>query len=364
MHFSTLIPDWNSLDSVRRAHSDLEAAALVFFALLVFFDILAHLSTDDKKKRLLEKIGLYCFAIAVLAEVVAYPYGERNDKLSANMIGLLGEKAGQADKDATQAITDSGIAEKQSAQATTDAGRAIKDSAAAVKESVKADNTASSALRNSGETQNKVAATESQLKDQSSRLEQQRVKFTALAEALAPRELWIIRYKDKTSSIDKLKTLSGTKIFVESIPDFEAELAAVQIASALGEAGLHAILRRPSRPDLIQTGVTVERYIPASGDTAEWFFGWIGRVQTVQAFLLQNKWDAGIGTTDEVEPNSILVSVGFKPNPFFQDPETQEWEKRSNDTIIKEFGFDATGKEEAARYKMEAGQAVSYRTKH
>ena len=41
----------------------LEAAALVFFALLVLFDTLAHLSTDNKKKTLLEKVGL-CESLA------------------------------------------------------------------------------------------------------------------------------------------------------------------------------------------------------------------------------------------------------------------------------------------------------------
>jgi hypothetical protein len=30
-----ILPNWNSLDSVRQAHSDLELAGLVFFALLV-----------------------------------------------------------------------------------------------------------------------------------------------------------------------------------------------------------------------------------------------------------------------------------------------------------------------------------------
>jgi hypothetical protein len=79
MHCAILIPDWNSLDSVRHVHNVLEAAALVSFALLVLFDVLAHFSEDKKKERLLEKIGLYFFAVAVLSEIVAYPYGQRND---------------------------------------------------------------------------------------------------------------------------------------------------------------------------------------------------------------------------------------------------------------------------------------------
>lgn len=119
-----LMPDWSSLDSVRRAHSDLEAAALVFFALLVLFDVLAHLSKDEKKKTLLEKIGLCFFAVAILAEIAAYPYGQRNDRLSADMIGSLGEKA-------KEALTDSGTALTNSGTALTKSGEAVKKADAA-----------------------------------------------------------------------------------------------------------------------------------------------------------------------------------------------------------------------------------------
>jgi hypothetical protein len=52
------IPGWNSLDSVRRVHGDLELIALVFFALLVLFEVLAFLEKEHTKKILLEKIGL------------------------------------------------------------------------------------------------------------------------------------------------------------------------------------------------------------------------------------------------------------------------------------------------------------------
>ncbi len=106
-----MIPDCNSLDSVRQAHSLLEATALVFFALLVLFDVLAHLSKDENKKTLLEKIGLGFFAVAVLAEIIAYPYGQRNDALSARIIGSLDAKASEADHKSDSAISKSGAAE-------------------------------------------------------------------------------------------------------------------------------------------------------------------------------------------------------------------------------------------------------------
>jgi hypothetical protein len=146
MHFATLIPDWNSLDSVRHAHSDLEAAALVFFALLVLFDILAHLSTDDKKKTLLEKIGLCCFAIAVLAEVVAYPYGQRNDTLSGQIIGSLDTKTREALIKSGTALAQSKEAETKSGDAIDKAGKAQESLGKAESEAERAQSASSNAL--------------------------------------------------------------------------------------------------------------------------------------------------------------------------------------------------------------------------
>src|ERR1039457_4178023 len=119
MDLAIILPDWNSLESIRRAHSDLEAAALVFFALLVVSEALAHLSDDKKTERRFDRIGIVFFAIAVLAEIAAYPYGQRNDKLSADIIGSLSEKAGQAETKATKALTDSDTALTKAGEATT-----------------------------------------------------------------------------------------------------------------------------------------------------------------------------------------------------------------------------------------------------
>ena len=115
MHFAMLIPDWNSLDSVRQAHSELELTAIAFFAFLVVFDILAHLADENKKKeRLLEKIGLFCFAVAVGAEIAAYIYGQRNDKLSAAVINSLDVKVTHAQTEADGVKTKTDAIAKQS----------------------------------------------------------------------------------------------------------------------------------------------------------------------------------------------------------------------------------------------------------
>ena len=78
MHFAICLQDWNSLDSVRRANSDLEGAALVFFALLVVSEAMAHISKDEKKESTFsDALGIACFFVAVLSEIVAYPGMDR-----------------------------------------------------------------------------------------------------------------------------------------------------------------------------------------------------------------------------------------------------------------------------------------------
>jgi hypothetical protein len=123
-HFATCLPDWNSLESVRRVHGNLEFWALVFFALLVLFDVLAHFSDDKKREKLFERFGLCFFAIAVFAEMVAYPYGQRNDTLSRQIIGSLDAEVREAVGNAARALTDSSTALTQSQTAISNAGAA------------------------------------------------------------------------------------------------------------------------------------------------------------------------------------------------------------------------------------------------
>lgn len=94
-------PGWNNPAVVQAVHSWLEGAALLFFAALVVFDVWAHI--DDKRERNLEAIGLICFAIAVLAEIAAYPYGKHNDELSNLKIASLNLEAERAMERASKA---------------------------------------------------------------------------------------------------------------------------------------------------------------------------------------------------------------------------------------------------------------------
>src|SRR5579875_2432682 len=107
-----LLPDWNSLDSVRYAHSRFEFSALLLFALLVVFDVLAHFAEEHKRRaRLFEEVGLCFFAVAILCEIAGYRYSERNDALSDQKIRSLDAVANDADHAARAAKNAAGAAQ-------------------------------------------------------------------------------------------------------------------------------------------------------------------------------------------------------------------------------------------------------------
>lgn len=95
------LPGWGSPASVVQIHAALEGAALLFFAALVVFDILAHLNKG--REVILERIGLICFGIAVLAEIVAFPYSRRNDALSAQATHDADKRIAELNKEAQDA---------------------------------------------------------------------------------------------------------------------------------------------------------------------------------------------------------------------------------------------------------------------
>jgi hypothetical protein len=104
-NLASLLPDWNSLDSVRNAHSHLELWAIWLFVILVVCDVVAHFIEDDRKElaKRFVRFGLLCFALALVAELFAYRYGQRSDELSAGVISSLSQKASAALCDAKAA---------------------------------------------------------------------------------------------------------------------------------------------------------------------------------------------------------------------------------------------------------------------
>jgi hypothetical protein len=259
MVFAILIPDWNSLDSVRHVHSELEAVALVFFALLVLFDVLAHLSKDERKEKLLEKVGLGFFAVAVLAEIVAYPYGRRNDTLSEQIIGSLDAKSREASTNASNALIKSSEAETKAdgastlaGDALTKAGKAQESLGKAEDEANRGEEAASNALTlargarqeaDSFEADIKAAKqqatdAESHLADALQRAANAERETAELKARAAPRRL---DPKQQASIASKLSSLAGKRADITMYPvTYEGAALAEQIKAALLGARLNA----------------------------------------------------------------------------------------------------------------------------
>jgi hypothetical protein len=122
-----ILPDWNSLDYLRRAHSDLEAGGLVFFALLVVMEALAHNSKDEYRKHVFDSIGIWFFAIAIFCEIGGYWYGQRNDELSQNAFNSLDSQVKEAKSNVAAAVDDSRAAVAQAKDALAKSGEAARN---------------------------------------------------------------------------------------------------------------------------------------------------------------------------------------------------------------------------------------------
>jgi len=82
-------PYWQTLQDARHAHSFLQVAALIFFGLLVIFEIRALVAKKhgqhDAEKRY-EILAIAAFAVAVLLEIIALPYSSRSEDLADEKI--------------------------------------------------------------------------------------------------------------------------------------------------------------------------------------------------------------------------------------------------------------------------------------
>jgi hypothetical protein len=260
MLFITLIPDWNSLDSVRRVHSVLEATALVCFALLVLFDVLAHFAKrDEKKERILEEIALCFFGVAVLAEIVAYPYGQRNDFLSAQIINSLDVKARTAASNASTALTDSGIALSQSKDALTKAGKAEESLGKAETEAKNAEVASSNALtlaKGAREEADSFEADIKSAKKQAAEAESHLAEATNSANILTAKleRLTTPRRLPRSATIAApLKTFEGMEYaFVGTCADEECFTLVSDIDELLKSAGWKRVKGPPLRIGIAQ----------------------------------------------------------------------------------------------------------------
>jgi hypothetical protein len=291
------MPNWNSLDSVRHIHSELEAIALVFFALLVVFDVLAHLSGDKKKERLLEKAGLCFFAVAVLAEIAAYPYGQRNDTLSEQLVGSLDLKATDASAKASKALTDSDEAEIKS-------GNAIDN--------------ADEAKTSAGSAETKAAVVGKQATFLQSRLAESMERTTRLESQLSwrsvsPEQVEVMKRFFCQSRSHRLLPFLGKKIAFSYLSgDAEAGEYAEELAAAL------RVALAPLGAEVVEpTSVTIY----GSGPPPKGLFLQTKSSKDSLALALQRALkDAGVDApgelTQPVEQADVNLFVAIKPRGF------------------------------------------------
>jgi hypothetical protein len=231
-----ILPNWNSLDSVRAAHSDLEAAGIVFFALLVVMEALAHRSKDERRKHRFDSIGIWFFAIAIACEVVGYWYGQRNDDLSRGVISSLDTASKEAFAKASDAKT---VAQG----AATIAGAANKTSGEAQQKASSALNLAAGARSEADEFKDEIVSANQKAASAESHLADALERAANAEERTARAEAEIARLKSPRSMghtdklIAALKPFKKTEFTLSTFADSESMNFTRDIAIALGAAG-------------------------------------------------------------------------------------------------------------------------------
>ncbi len=296
MHFAICLPDWNSLDSVRRTHSDLAGAALVFFALLVVCEALAHLSDDKKTERRFDKMGIIFFAIAVLAEIAAYPYGQRNDTLSEQVIRSLDATARDASSNASTALSNSKEAETKSTDAVDKAGKALDKSNSANASASKALNTSKAATDAASEAQEKIGAVAERADDLDRAIWQ--TQYLISARSLRNRELLIAT----------LRKFNKKKVLLKS---FIGDAEGWDLCNSLFNAAYNA--------EMDPVNNCGKEYFSPPLLTGILIFG--STKQEIEEFsnIMADAVDPGGASGMRPEPGSTLtIRVGIKP-PYFRD---------------------------------------------
>jgi hypothetical protein len=305
-NLALLLPDWNSLDSVRNAHSRLELWAIWLFAALVVCDVIAHLIEDNHKPiaKTFERIGLFCFAFAVAAELGAYKYGQRNDELSEGVISSLGTKAQTAFDKASEA-------DKLSKSASDLAGPA-KTAADEAKRQTEAVGVQANDLTR----QMSAATTELANAETAERKEEE--ALVNLSTCLTPRVIpqWkVIKGSTERSLVDPLKPFAETNVVIEYVPDFEARRAAFSLLNVLQAAGWKVTSISPGTT--LNDGVYIEPHRLSSptgsvtdGSKAE------DAADGLVAFLRSFNWQADKwlpSAPSSIPAGTLKILVGLYP---------------------------------------------------
>ena len=151
-----LLPGWNSSEFVRNAHRNLEFMSIIGFVLCAGCELVKHISRFQEK--LFARLVVGTFLFAAFMELIAFPYGERNDELAREQaqrqdftISELSTKAQQALRDSDSALSKSSDALSKSRSAESASGNALTLARGARKEADTFEADIKSAKAQSGE---------------------------------------------------------------------------------------------------------------------------------------------------------------------------------------------------------------------
>lgn len=225
------------------------------------------------------------------------------------LLAVTTEEAGDAE-------TSAKIARGEADAAGVSAGRAQKKADEASK-------FADAANKLADDANKQTRATEAELNEEHN-------KRMELEKSLQPRQLSFIAYEDGTTNIDNLRQLAGLKVIVEAIPDFEARAAAADIVSILRKAGI-VVIKTGITEEYVWEGVEVQRYLPLdTANDSDWA---LVRSQTnaeiIVEFLEDNDWVVMPESSKrgELDPDTIRIRVGYKPNPYLAGATLPDWAK-------------------------------------
>jgi hypothetical protein len=330
MHYWNLLWDWNSVESVRKVHSFFEGWALLFFAILVLFDVLAHLTEDEHKARSkrLERVGLWCFGVAVVAEILAYPYSQRNDALSSQQDATQKERIARLDNstqalrtDAEKAHTQAEQFKAQIADANARAKAAEGQAATAKADVAVAMATVATADARIAEAQRGATEAEARAQEARSMAEAERLERVRLEAIVAPRSLSIEQQRQIT---DVCRKFVGHRAVISSYGlDLEgAALGGQLIAMLRVTLGIDNVFDQ--RASTMVTGA-FELGVHVRGPAAEQDFitalsGALNSIGHLQVSVNDAPPRPGatiVGGGQTVSPGvePINVAIGIKPVP-------------------------------------------------
>jgi hypothetical protein len=280
----------------------------------------------------------FCFDIVATVVVLLGVLGEASASLKlASINSLLRSKTSELRADSDQLLAlitqEAGDAKSSAKSAGISANDAGTNAGIAQEKADTADISAKSAVKQAGELSKKLSAAN----DEIERLQAKRIE---LEKSLAPRTFASISKDD----IAKLRAFSGTNVVLRYLPDAEAERAASSLMGVLQAAGwkMSQAVPDPSKNTPFFDGVLVTTWEPSNEEikalpSPSAFFE---RMQALRKivdesaksrraaeqlvdFLKSHDWTGRSMPSrpeDHFSPDTLVIVVGFKPNPYF-DPE-------------------------------------------